>query len=162
MEKRQAYSFGISFGCSNTTIQTATHQTYCLAHNIDSIVATTRDSTLLNFGHRMLDIGGVVRRLVYTVLIVGVLGLATLLILKSYSLEFAHIVVVNGVTQKAPDDYPRSKIQQVFSSCLEQVEESKNESRYLQQLLTLSHGLEKVQYLESEEVDSLLDNLACN
>jgi len=110
----------------------------------------------------MLDIGGVLRRLVFTVVVVAVLGLSTLFVLKSYSLEFAHIVVLNAVTQKAPDHYPKSRIQESFSVCLEQVHTSQKEDPYMEQLLTLAHGLEKVQFLEEEEVDSLLRNLKCN
>ena len=110
----------------------------------------------------MLDIGWVVRRLVYTFIVVVVFSIATRYVLKSYSLRFAHLVVVNAVSQKAPADYPKSRIHSAFNNCLVRAEKSPTEDQYLQQLLTLSHGLEKVQYLEAAEVDSMLDGLSCD
>jgi hypothetical protein len=109
----------------------------------------------------MLDIEGV-RRLVFVVIVFAVLGFLTRLGLKPYSLELVHIVVVNAVAQKAPDDYPKSEVYETFSVCLEQVEKKQNRDHYMQQLLTLSHRLEKVQYLEREDVDALLGDLECN
>ena len=103
-----------------------------------------------------------VRRLVYLLTVVAVLGFLTRLSLKSYSLELVHIVVENAVAQKAPDNYPRSKIYEAFSACLEQVETKQVRDRYMQQLLKLSHSLEKVQSLEEREIDALLEDLECN
>ena len=101
------------------------------------------------------------RRLIFLLFIVVVLGILTRFRLKSYSLELVHIVVVNAVAQKAPYNYPKSKVYRTFSACLEQVKKKDNKDHYMQQLLTLSHRLEKVQYLEEEEVDDLLENLEC-
>ncbi len=101
------------------------------------------------------------RRLFFVFFIILVLGILTRFRLKSYSLELVHIVVVNAVVQKAPNNYPKSKVYEAFSACLEQVRKKENQDYYMQQLLTLSHRLEKVQYLEEEEVDDLLENLDC-
>jgi hypothetical protein len=103
-----------------------------------------------------------VRRLILVFVVVAVLGLLTRLVLKSYSLDLVHVVVMNAVAQKAPDDFPKSKVYDTFSECLEQVKESPTEDRYLQHLLTLSHHLEKVHYLEEKEVEELLKELTCN
>jgi len=115
----------------------------------------------LDIGHWILDIEGV-PRLISVLAMIAVLGFLTRFALKSNSLELVHVVVVNAVAQKAPDDYPRHRVYQAFSDCLEQVEERQDQDQYLQHLQTLSHSLEKVQYLESVEVDSLLEDLLCD
>ena len=102
-----------------------------------------------------------VRRIVFVVVVLAVLGFLTRSVLKSYSLELVHIVVVKAVAQKAPDNYPRVKVYQTFSRCLEAAQK-KNPEPYLQKLYTLSHGLEKVQLLEEGEVDTILRDLECN
>jgi hypothetical protein len=102
-----------------------------------------------------------VRRRFFAVLFVlVVLGWITRCALKNYSLEMIHIVVVNAVAQKAPDDYPRQQVYETFSRCLEQADKQGHD-QYMKRLLTLSHRLEKVQYLESAEVDDILQGLGC-
>jgi len=109
----------------------------------------------------MMDIEGV-RRLLLAVSIVAVLAILTRFVLKPYSLELVHIVVVNAVANKISDDLPKSRVYDAFSKCLDQVKDSQNQDQYMQHLLTLSHRLEKVQYLEKEEVEKLLVDLKCN
>jgi hypothetical protein len=115
----------------------------------------------LDIENWILDIGTVVRRIVFLVTGLIVLGLLTRHALKNYSLEMVHIVVVNAVVQKAPEDYPRGQVYEVFSRCLERAKKQ-DQDQYMQKLLTLSHRLEKLQYLESTEVDEILRGLECN
>jgi len=105
---------------------------------------------------------GRVRRLVVVLIVFAVLGILTRRVLKSHSLELLHIVVVNAVAQKAPQDYPKSRVYQSFSACLEQAKKENRSHQYMQQLLRLSHHLEKVQSLEDGEVDVLLEELECD
>ena len=102
------------------------------------------------------------RRVFLVVTAITAIGLLTRFALKPYSVELAHIVVVNALAQRIPDDLPRSTVYSAFSRCLQQVKDSQAEDRYMQQLLTLSHRLEKVQYLERREVEKLLEGLTCN
>lgn len=101
------------------------------------------------------------KRTVFVISVLVILGVLTRYSLKSHSLEMVHIVVVNAVAHKVPDNYPKSKVYNTFSTCLERAERE-NQDQYLQKLLTLSHQLEKVQYLEEREVDTILRDLGCN
>ena len=102
------------------------------------------------------------RRLALLTAVLVVLAIVTRFTLKSYSLELVHIVVLNALTQKAPEDYPKQRILKRFSGCLEEVRASGSQEPYLQQLMTISHHLEKVQYLDASEVEHLLSELPCN
>ena len=108
------------------------------------------------------DSGRMLRRLALLMAVLALLAIVTRFTLKSYSLELVHIVVLNALTQKAPDDYPKQRILNRFSGCLEEVKTSGSQEPYMQQLMRISHHLEKVQYLEASEVEHLLAELACN
>lgn len=90
---------------------------------------------------------------------VMVFGLASLVALRHYSLEIVNAVVANAVVQKAPDGYPEAKIEEAFAEGLQRARNSGTKDRYLSRLERVSQRLEKVQWLESDEVDQLLEGL---
>ena len=89
------------------------------------------------------------------------LGLGLVVTLRLYSLEMVNVIVMNALTQKAPDDYPKTRIQERFARCLAKAREQHTEHSYLQKLLQISHRIEKIQYLEDKELNDLLNNLPC-
>lgn len=98
-----------------------------------------------------------------TLVLVGVIlltGIAALTYLKSYSLQLVHAVVVNAVIQKAPEEYDRSRIEEVFERRLKNALNSQEEKRqYLERLKRIFHRLEKRQRLETYELDAILQSL---
>jgi hypothetical protein len=97
-----------------------------------------------------------------TYIILGILALlavVSLLALKSYSLEIVHSVVMNAVIQKSPPDFSEKRIRQTFARSYADAVAKDRKSEYLDKLSALSHRLEKVQELEFEEVETILDNL---
>ena len=108
------------------------------------------------------DSGRMLRRLALLTAVLAVLEIVTRFTLKSYSMELEHLVVLNALTQKAPDDYPKQRIFNHFSGCLEEVNANGSHELYMRQLMRISHRLEKVQYLDASEVEHLLAELACN
>lgn len=99
------------------------------------------------------------RRMLIAMAVVLALGLAALFALRQYSVEIVNAVVANAVVQKAPQGYPVEQIQEAFGASLRKARQSGTEDRYLTRLERLSQRLEKVQRLESEEVDELLQGL---
>ncbi|MFQ5738357.1 MAG: hypothetical protein ACE5JX_05050 [Acidobacteriota bacterium] len=94
-----------------------------------------------------------------TLIIVGSMVLVLVgafLLLRVYQLPLIHIIVENAVIQKAPRDYPRSKIHRFFERGLERAQARGQEAAYLRELLVLSQRLEKIQRLSGEELDALL------
>jgi len=89
-----------------------------------------------------------------------ILGAAFLVVLRSYSLEIVHSVVLNAVIQRAPDSYPEYRIREAFQSSYQTAVESGRKEYYLEKLNALSHRLEKVQSLETDEVDRILEELS--
>lgn len=87
---------------------------------------------------------------------IGLIGIAALLTLKSYSLDLMHAVVVNYVQQKAPEGYPESRIDAVFSERFRRAKALGGEEAYAEQLSQIFQRIEKTQVLEKEEVDELL------
>jgi hypothetical protein len=96
------------------------------------------------------------KRLLLLVSAVLVTGLLLLMVLKSYTVEIVHAVVVNAVVQKAPEGYDQVKIRGVFDDALALADEGEYRDRYLGELQEVFHSMEKRQYLESEEMDRLL------
>jgi|SRR5690554_765824 len=85
--------------------------------------------------------------------------LSAMWLLKSYSLELIHVVVAHTVIQKAPPDYPASKIEKAFDDAFQQAQAGGWKDRYKSELLAISQRLEKIQKLDAAEVDQLLRNL---
>lgn len=99
------------------------------------------------------------RRMLIGMALVVALGLAALIGLRHYSVEIVNAVVADAMVQKAPEGYPAQKIQKAFAQKLQQVEQSGAKDQYLVQLERMSQRLEKVQWLEADEVDQLLEGL---
>jgi hypothetical protein len=98
-----------------------------------------------------------------TYIILGVLallGVISLLVLRSYSLEIVQSVVMNAVIQKAPADFSKERIRQTFARSYFAAVGEGRKSDYLEKLSALSHRLEKIQELETEEVETILENLS--
>jgi len=83
-------------------------------------------------------------------------GVLSLWFLKAHSLEIVHAVVVNALVQKAPEGYDQEKIKRVLNEALARAENQGARERYLEELQTVFHNLEKRQYLETEEMDRLM------
>ncbi|UCF39128.1 MAG: hypothetical protein JSU96_09940 [Acidobacteriota bacterium] len=89
-----------------------------------------------------------------------VLAAGSLILMKLYSTELVHVVVVNAVVQKAPSGYPVEKVRRVFDESLIKAQNEGREEDYLEKLKVISQRLEKVQHMEAFEVDELLNELA--
>ncbi len=96
------------------------------------------------------------KSLVAAVSVLLIAGLLFLLVLKSYSVEIVHAVVVNALVQKAPEGYDLEKIRRVFNNALVRAENENTRESYLRDIQKVFHSLEKRQYLEPEEMDGLL------
>jgi ribosome maturation protein Sdo1 len=99
------------------------------------------------------------RRMIVAMAVIGLAGLAALTVLRQYSTEIVNAVVANAVVQKAPDGYPAQRIRQAFEQALEQARRSGRKAEYLGELERLSQRLEKVQILEANEIDDMLEGL---
>lgn len=88
------------------------------------------------------------------------LAIVSLWLLKQRSTELVHAIVLNAVVQKAPDDYPVSRIQKAFSQRLESAIRTNRGTEYLAELKVLSHRIEKRQFLSTEEVDEILEEIS--
>ena len=99
------------------------------------------------------------KKLLAAFAVVLLAGVVVLLVLKSYTVEIIHSVVVNAVVQKAPECYDRAKIVKVFDDALARAEQGGSRDRYLIELQEVFRSLEKRQYLEPEEMDGLLAQL---
>lgn len=92
-------------------------------------------------------------------IILGLAGAGTLLVLRHYSTRMVHAVVVNAVVQRAPEGYPDQEIRVTFGRRLEKARSEGREEAYIQELMRLSQRLEKIQHLEREEVDDILSEV---
>lgn len=99
------------------------------------------------------------RRMLIAMALILILGLAALVVLHHYSVEIVNAVVANAVVQKAPEGYPVRRIRETFAERLNQAERRGTQEQYLFELERLSQRLEKVQWLEADEVDQLLEQL---
>jgi len=84
------------------------------------------------------------------------LGIGLILGLSKYKLPMIHAIVENAVVQKAPVGYPEEHIRQVFDANYRKAQQMEREDVYLDRLLKASQRLEKVQKLESSQVDQIL------
>lgn len=96
------------------------------------------------------------KSLVAAVSVLLIAGLLFLLVLKSYTVEIVHAVVVNALVQKAPEGYDLDNIRGVFNKALARAENEDTREIYLKKIQRVFHSLEKRQYLETEEMDGLL------
>lgn len=101
------------------------------------------------------------KRAVNTVL--GVI-LAVILIcslaLYAYRVELVLLVVKNDMAQKAPDHYPKARINEAFEQARRQMQAGAlSKDDLLQKLFDLSQRLEKTQYLAADEADRMLETL---
>ena len=91
---------------------------------------------------------------------IALLGIAALAVLKHYSNDIVHAVVVNAVIQKAPEDYPEAEIRTVFNQRFARAQGQSEVQEYMDLLKDLSHHLEKIQRLDEGEVDKVLERVA--
>lgn len=86
--------------------------------------------------------------------------LASMLFLRSYKLYIVQTVVVDAVIQRAPEDYPRHRIEETFQNARLQAGLEKREQAYLERLLRLSQRLEKVQHIREQDLNDLLESMS--
>jgi hypothetical protein len=79
--------------------------------------------------------------------------------LGRYKLVLIQTIVENAVIQKAPQGYPEEQIKEAFARYYTRAQSSDREEAYLELLLQASQRLEKIQRLESRQVDELLNDL---
>lgn len=99
------------------------------------------------------------KRLALLLAVVILAGAAAMVYLKKNALEMIHAVIVNAVIQKAPEDYSEASIRSAFERRLEACTTPAEEEAYLDHLKVLSQRLEKVQAMESWEVDQILEEV---
>ncbi|MGH9341345.1 MAG: hypothetical protein ACRD1R_17555 [Acidobacteriota bacterium] len=87
------------------------------------------------------------------------LTVGLLLLLRSYTPQLVHTIVVNAVIQKAPQGYSAEKVREAFTAAREKAHRKGRQDEYLSQLLRISQRLEKLQYLSREELDELVAEL---
>ncbi len=99
------------------------------------------------------------KRLLIMLAVITALGITGLVLLRSHAVEIVNAVVENAVIQKAPDGYPTDRIREAFDSSLRTAQQDGTTQQHLDQLKALSHRVEKVQRLDSEEVDEMIERL---
>jgi hypothetical protein len=87
-------------------------------------------------------------------------ALAAFWLLHSYRLDLVHLVVVNATIQKAPPGYPGDRVCAAFGQARAKALRTRRQAEYLEQLLSLSQRLEKVQSLTVSQLDEILLELA--
>ena len=80
----------------------------------------------------------------------------SILLLRYYEVDLVHTIVLNAVIQKAPQGYPRQEISQAFAAARRRAEQDNREEAYLEELISFSRRLEKIQLLSSDELEELL------
>ncbi len=76
--------------------------------------------------------------------------------LRLYTVEMVHTVVVNALIQKAPPTYPSQAIHDAFGRAFQAAEGADDSEAYLERLFEISQRLEKMQSLTEQEVSHLL------
>ncbi len=79
-----------------------------------------------------------------------------LIIFNSYKLELVHKITLNATLQKAPDSYPRDRIEKAFLRAWNRSSEKSDTNHYLSRLLELSARLEKVQFLSAQQIEEII------
>jgi hypothetical protein len=91
--------------------------------------------------------------------VILILGIGLILGLSRYKLPLIHTIVENALIQKSPAGYSQTHIRQVFDENYRKARQTGREGVYLDRLLKVSQRLEKVQKLESNQVDEILREL---
>ena len=86
--------------------------------------------------------------------------LGALFVLRSYRLDLVHTVVLEGLLERVPEEYPRQPIIDAFENARRQARETDRTEVYLEQLFRISRRLEKVQHVDDEQVAQMLQILA--
>ncbi len=76
--------------------------------------------------------------------------------LRLHALEIINAVVLNAVIQRLPESYPPDTVREAFRNRMRSADTPEKRALYLEQLKELSLQIEKVQYLDSDEVDEIL------
>lgn len=93
------------------------------------------------------------------ILLLPFVFLGALFVLRSYRLDLVHTVVMEGLLERAPEEYPRRLIVDAFEKARRQALETGEAEVYLAQLFTISRRLEKVQHIDGEQVAQMLQIL---
>jgi hypothetical protein len=105
-------------------------------------------------------VSDVSKKIYILAVVIALCGIAALAVLKLYSDDIVHAVVVNAVIQKAPEDYSETEIRTVFNQRLVRAQRQGEVQEYMDLLKDLSHHLEKIQRLDKGEVDKVLERVA--
>lgn len=76
--------------------------------------------------------------------------------LKLHAVEIINAVVLNAVIQRLPESYPPDTVREAFCDRLRSADTPEKRAHYLELLKEVSLRIEKVQHLESAEVDEIL------
>lgn len=90
------------------------------------------------------------------ILLLPLVFLGALFVLRSYRLDLVHTVVLEGLLERAPEEYPRRPIVEAFENARRQALETDKADVYLEQLFMISRRLEKIQHLDDEQVTQML------
>ena len=93
------------------------------------------------------------------ILLLPFIFLGALFVLRSYRLDLVHTVVLEGLVERAPEEYPRERIFDAFEEARRWARETDQSDAYLERLFRISRRLEKVQYIDDEQVTQMLQIL---
>ncbi len=93
------------------------------------------------------------------ILLLPFIFLGALFVLRSYRVDLVHTVVLEGLLERAPEEYPRQPIIDAFENARRQARETDRTEVYLEQLFRISRRLEKVQHVDGEQVAEMLQIL---
>ena len=98
------------------------------------------------------------KRAVNLVLIVLLFGIVlSSVALYAYRVELVWLVVKSDMAQKAPEDYPKARIEMAFDQARHQMQiGALRKDDLLARLFDLSQRLEKTQYLTADDLDRML------
>ena len=90
------------------------------------------------------------------IILLLLLGLSSVLLLRSYRLELVEVAVLHALLERSPSDFSRQVILDAFDKANQKAKEEKRTSVYLDQLFRISQRLEKVQSVNSDQVTEML------
>ena len=79
-----------------------------------------------------------------------------LITINSYKLELVHKITLNATLQKAPDSYPKDRIEKAFLKAWNRSSGKPDTNHYLSRLLKLSARLEKIQFLSTQQIEEII------
>ena len=85
-----------------------------------------------------------------------IVSISCFLLLRLYTVEMIHTVVVHALIQKAPSTYPTRDIHDAFDRACRAAAQADDSEAYLERLFEISLRLEKTQSLTQQEVSHLL------